>query len=651
MPWFALSGRLTRAAGRRSVAAAFTLFGVAAAHAQSPIQPISPDAGTLMRNLEPLPGAAPSLPALQAQSAEAAPAPSRQPRGRTARVAAAEALVPDQAHHSLLLVNDLIAANSAPSPAPDAGSLLRSIERAPGLPPSPPAEAPRPGPDELRVLVRDFHISGVTLNFEARLKERLLPFIGKKLDLAGLEAAVAAVTEVYREQGYVAHAYLPPQAITDGIVDIVIVEGKLGKVRVAKTEPSPRLSGDRAARTLSEHLPVGEPLKTEQLERNVLLLKDLAGVNASVTLVPGAREGEIDAHLVVSDTPLLTASIGVGNGGAPGTGANQVAAALFVNGAAGIGERLSLSAIGASGLDYARAAVAVPIAYSGLSIGANIAALRYRLGGNYAGLDASGEASSEGLAASYPIIRSRARNLYLDANFERRHYVNRALGEISSDKRADVLSFGLAGNSLDGWFGGAYSNYAAALTGGRLDLSASAASLAIDAASAQTQGDYSKFSWTASRLQAVTAPLTLYASLSGQFAGKNLDSSEKFYLGGPNGVRAYPVNEAGGDEGWLASLELRGRLECELQAVVFADFGGVRQNRKLWAAWAGNANVPNRIELAGLGFGLNWTTLSTAARLSVAWRLGSNPLSDANGKDSDGTRRIPRVWVQLNQYF
>jgi hemolysin activation/secretion protein len=50
---------------------------------------------------------------------------------------------------------------------------------------------------------------------------------------------------------------------------------------------------------------------------------------------------------------------------------------------------------------------------------------------------------------------------------------------------------------------------------------------------------------------------TLYASFSGQRASKNLDSSEEFFLGGPNGVRAYPQGEGAGDEGWLSRLELR----------------------------------------------------------------------------------------------
>jgi len=38
----------------------------------------------------------------------------------------------------------------------------------------------------------------------------------------------------------------------------------------------------------------------------------------------------------------------------------------------------------------------------------------------------------------------------------------------------------------------------------------------------------------------------VYGRVSAQWASKNLDSSQKFGLGGPNGVRAYPSGEGYG---------------------------------------------------------------------------------------------------------
>ena len=59
------------------------------------------------------------------------------------------------------------------------------------------------------------------------------------------------------------------------------------------------------------------------------------------------------------------------------------------------------------------------------------------------------------------------------------------------------------------------------------------------------------------RLQALPAGFSLNLQWRGQWTNNNLDSSEKFSLGGPYGVRAYATAEAMGDRGWLGSVELR----------------------------------------------------------------------------------------------
>jgi hypothetical protein len=95
--------------------------------------------------------------------------------------------------------------------------------------------------------------------------------------------------------------------------------------------------------------------------------------------------------------------------------------------------------------------------------------------------------------------------------------------------------------------------------------------LAIDNASAQSNGSYTRFSYGANRLQRFTDSTFLALSMSGQTASKNLDSSEKFSLGGINGVRAYPQGEASGDEGYRGTVELRHNVIPNVQATVFYD--------------------------------------------------------------------------------
>jgi hemolysin activation/secretion protein len=149
----------------------------------------------------------------------------------------------------------------------------------------------------------------------------------------------------------------------------------------------------------------------------------------------------------------------------------------------------------------------------------------------------------------------------------------------------------------------------------------------------------------------------VYANFTGQSAAKNLDSSEKFALGGM-GVRAYPQGEASGDAGALLNLEARYNIPGfefgNLQLVGFYDYGSIKLHKTTWAGWQpiGLPNFPNSYSLSGAGFGLNvYKENDFSVRSSVAWKVGSNPGRDALGRDSDSESKSLRFWLQLSKQF
>ncbi|MDP1166055.1 hypothetical protein, partial [Klebsiella pneumoniae] len=74
-------------------------------------------------------------------------------------------------------------------------------------------------------------------------------------------------------------------------------------------------------------------------------------------------------------------------------------------------------------------------------------ALRYRLvGSDFDALNARGTASSLGLEASYPLIRSRERNLSLQGVYENKRLRNKANGADISNYKSDLLTLALLGN-------------------------------------------------------------------------------------------------------------------------------------------------------------------------------------------------------------
>src|SRR5207237_10876676 len=72
-----------------------------------------------------------------------------------------------------------------------------------------------------------------------------------------------------------------------------------------------------------------------------------------------------------------------------------------------------------------------------------------------------------------------------------------------------------------------------------------------------TFAGFTKYNVDMRRLQRITDNASLLLSLSGQRATRNLASAEKFSLGGPNGVRAFPVGEATADVGMIVTTEMR----------------------------------------------------------------------------------------------
>ena len=155
------------------------------------------------------------------------------------------------------------------------------------------------------------------------------------------------------------------------------------------------------------------------------------------------------------------------------------------------------------------------------------------------------------------MIRSRLQNLNLSATYEYKALEDEAIGINLRDRELNNVILAMSGNRFDSLGGGGVTDAMLALTMGELDLSGNRDDQFADRVSAGSDGSFNKLNLRVSRLQSLGAssPWTLFGGVSAQWASDNLDSSEKFLLGGPAGVRAYPVGEASGDQGWLATLE------------------------------------------------------------------------------------------------
>lgn len=539
----------------------------------------------------------------------------------------------------LLLPGALLAAFSAGGQAiPDAGSVLQQL-RSPVAPPpqrddsalpaAPPLPAPAAGNGQA-LLLRQVRITGATVFPEAELQQQVRDAIGRELDLAGLEAVADRISRYYRQRGYtVARAYLPPQEVRDGTLEVAVVEGRLGAINVRGPAPS----------TLPlAALVEGEVVTDAALERSLLLASEVPGIAVRSTLQPGASVGTSELVVDVASGPRLAGRVEADNYGSRSTGRNRVGGTLAVNNPAGLGDLASLRAIVTDeALGYGRAAWQVPVNRNGTQVGVAASLMHYELAEEFASLDAHGTARIASLFAVHPLLRSRMANANVQLAYDAKRLEDRAdaVGSVN-ERSVQALSLGLAGDRSDA--AGAWS-YSLTYTRGHLDIETPAAR-ELDAATARTAGGYDKLGLAFVRQQALGPASSLLLAYTGQWARKNLDSSEKLPLGGMAGVRAYPQGEWPSDRAHLLTLELRHALAAQWHAIAFADTARGEANADPWTG-----TDKGRRTLSGAGLGLAWAGgPGLTARLLYAHKLGNTPATAE--PDSDH-----RVWLQAGWTF
>ena len=532
-------------------------------------------------------------------------------------------------------------------PVPDAGRIQEQL-RAPEPPRSPAQpqiriEPPRGDakPVTAPFHVRSFRVRGATVFREAQLAA-LLGEPMRAMTLAEVQALAERITEHYRKHGYiVARAIIPAQDVRDGVVEVRVVEGRYDRIDIANASEI----SERRVRATVAGVREDSVVHGPTLERAVLLLSDLAGVQPKATLEPAAQSGYTNLLLEISPTRATEFDAVLDNAGSRFTGRTRLSAGAILNSPLGIGDRMSARLIGSEKLLSARLGYEAPLGPAGLRAGVYGYGTWYELGEDFASLDASGDTRGAGASLSYPLIRSADLNVRLQLGGEARALEDRIGAQgIVNEKAIRVLQWGAGGDFRDSLLGGGLSAFHVTASHGKVELRTPDLLMGDDA-TAGTHGGFDKFLFAVQRLQHVTKNVRLAINYTAQIAATNLDSSEKFSVGGPGGVRAYPSGEAAGDDVMLIQAELRytgiSWLGGQLTPAIFVDFARSRINHHTWPGFTGK----NDRYLSALGLGLEWTrTNQFFARGWFAHKLGDEPAT----ADTDSDRR---VWLQGGVLF
>lgn len=557
-----------------------------------------------------------------------------------------------------VIMSGLCLALPAFAAPPDAGQILREQQPQRQLPqqlPKPETETAPAAITEngVRVEVKGFHFSGYEcLATESELQALVAGSIGKSRSFGELKGLCDNVTAFLKTKGwFLARAYLPKQDVTSGVIEIAIIQGKSDGSVTIRRDKSARISENTIRGIAKNAVEPGQPLNEHKIERSVLLMNELAGVNAKASLQPGATSGTTGIDINVTEGALLSGSIFGDNYGNRYTGAWRGNGMLSVNDPLRYGDQLSLLLTGAEGLIQGRAAYTFPLTSSGLKGTVSYTGMRYELIGPLASLKAEGQSHTVDAGVSYPLLRRRTANATASATYEYKALTDSSFDVDTAKKEHHSGIIAFNGDCYDTLLGGGYTTWNAGVTTGSYHNDISTPSMM------RMQGAYTRFNLGLARLQKLAERVTLNLSWSSQFSLNNLDTSEKFNLGGPYGVRAYPVGEASGDEGQLFNIDLRYDMPLPaawgaLQMSGFYDAGEITLHKHPWTNSIVTATNRNDYWLQAAGVGLSYI-YGGRFSLKALWAhaISNNPGRSVTGTDADGRSATDRFWLQASMFF
>jgi hemolysin activation/secretion protein len=519
--------------------------------------------------------------------------------------------------------------------------------------PAPPRQLGKPDED-IRVDVTRYEVDAdAPAALKAALPSLTARYVGKGRSFEDLADAANAVTRFLQRDLdlYLGYAYLPEQTPKDGVIRIAVLEGRLDRVVL---EWGKGLPVDRdVVEAYLARLQPGSVLRVRDVERVVFLINDLRGITARFEVRAGRTPGTAELVVTPRADSVWSGRADVDINGSRFLGRYDVGGLVQMNSPFHRGDGFTATALASTtrGLAFGLLGYTTPVGSNGFKLGASLSGVRYQLDKTDFPLDLNGTALTFNGYGLYPVVRSRNLNVFALASYEHKVYEDRqeAAGA-STRKTVDTLGLGTTGDFRDSVLGGGVNTYEINLVSGNVKYPDGRPGGLDDAPS------FTKVTFGYSRLQdVVTGKLLAYLALNGQYAMKNMDTTEQFRLGGPDGVRAYATGEGTGDSGAVMNLELRflppeawlGRVAREMVASVFFDAGYVRYRKvpaPVTATTAATA-LKNTDVFTGAGIGLAWVRPNQyALRVSLSKPIAGTPRSDTQVRD-------PRLYLLATKFF
>jgi len=445
-----------------------------------------------------------------------------------------------------------------------------------------PEESPESGkPSPKKFKVAKIRFQGNTIIPTGELEKMARPFEGTLSSLVDLRRLTKSIRELYQARGYIlAHVAIPKQRIKQGVLSIVISEGRFGKIEVEGN----RFYSSRFIKKFFEPAMVGGIVRELPVHRSLLLLNEFSDLSVKTLFVAGQEKGTADVLLKVKDSRPVHLSIDYNDYGNRYVGWHRAGIGLWCGNVFMDGDeafaRITWPFPSVSE-PFQQGSYTMPVGHKGDKVGISYANSAITLGNELQVLDSRGKAQIFGLTFQHPLVRKITDTVNLSAGLVGKTVQNYFFGDVLvSQDDLRLLTLGCDGSVLRGKnrtiFSAVATQGLGTLFGGK-ESGAKFPDGMLRASRVGAGNELTKFNTEVYQVRSLSKGKFLLLHGTAQVASQPLPSAEQYGLGGPDSVRGFIQSECLGDQGYTLSAEYRQGVydsrNVHLQFVGFFDHG------------------------------------------------------------------------------
>lgn len=412
---------------------------------------------------------------------------------------------------------------------------------------------------EVSFKLNSIKFTGNTCFTEEQLMDLICERIGNEVTINDLITMANMVTEYYQQNGYISTiAYLPPQKVQDGNVEIVVMEGKYGKVEIEGNKWA-RDKFVRATYLKDKNIETEKVLNVRDIQETLREMNASGYMKGQVSMVDNEESAQYtDLTLQMKDRFPIDFDFRFDNQGRDAIGLNRAVFFAGMYNLTGWGDKLlSTTAL-------ARRSVSQGVFYS-VPIGRHETKLN--LGYSYSGLtmgeqwkdyDIKGHSHNFFAGLSRRLVKTENYKLYGDISLDIRN-TKTTLGEqkfLLNEYKTRALRVNFT-NIKDDFYGKWFGNIGASVGLPIMDASDEYDGYHYDWL---PTNKFVKVNANLARLQILPMRSMAIIQAGGQWASHGLYPSEKMQFGGISSVRGYEEGFLLSDYGVTASLEFRSHI-------------------------------------------------------------------------------------------